>query len=183
MLLSGPPCGLGWAGEAVLRRMLPGSWDPCWRPLAGRLWLRGEYILWWTRRLFFHWLDILDSQHAAGTTTLFGGTAVSNWLAFRHPRHRRLLARRRPPVRLVGTYFVQGSISESFQGQARACSPSLSGRRDRRVGLPLASPGVRTGARFPPGDERVRGAEFLLRRNLFQRCQRHFALSYDYRYV
>lgn len=185
MLLSGPGCG-AWDGPGrPCYGGCPGSWDPCWRPLASRLWLREEYILWWTKGDYLPSLVTTGPLHAAGTTTLFGGTAVNNgprsgirdivgyWLDDDHR------------CGLVGTYFVQGSISESFQGSSPSvlAFPYLDVETGAQSQFFLASPGVRTGSVSVLETSELEGAEFLLRRNLFQRCRGRVDLLLGYRYV
>ncbi len=169
----------------------------CWRPFHNRLWLREEYILWWGKGDFLPSLatsspadtaeDVAGVLGQPDTFTLFGGTGVNNlgrsgirdtigyWLDEGHCWG------------LEGAYFVQGSVSASFQGPnpgtqivARPFFDVLLGAESA---LLVNYPDVRTGSLSIRETSDVEGAEFLLRRNVFRDCARRADLLIGYRYA
>jgi hypothetical protein len=169
----------------------------CWSPFHNRLWLREEYILWWGKGDALPALattspdgtaeDVAGVLGQPDTSTLFGGTGVNKlsrsgirdtvgyWLDEGHC------------VGVEGVYWVQGSISESFQGPPPGTQiiarPFVDAVTGDQSALLINFPGVRRGSLSIRETSEAEGAEFLFRRNVFRDCARRADLLFGYRYA
>jgi len=159
-------------------------YDPCWRPFRSRLWLREEYILWWTRGDHIPPL-VTSGPLFTGETIDYGNADVNG--------------KSRSGIRDIvgywldenrwwgveGTYFVQGSISESFAGASPTvlAFPYLNVATGAQEAFFLSNPPGRTGGVSVREISDLEGAEFLVRRNLFQQCGGRADLLVGYRYA
>lgn len=170
-------CTPGWCGPS----------DPCYSPLHGRLWVRGEYLLWWTQGSHLPALvttsptgttpDVAGVLGQLGTTILFGDETV-NTDADSGGRIR--LGFWFEPCHCAGieaSYLGIGRETTSFYASspdtpitARPYFDTLMGALSAML---VAHPDFLRGSISVDTTTELQAVEVLLRRNLFRRpCDR-----------
>jgi hypothetical protein len=171
----------------------------CAMPLADRLWVRGEYLLWWTQGNSLPPLvttspdgtarDVAGRLDQPGTNILLGGDAGLNSSV--RSGGRVVLGYWLFPclgLGIEGSYLGIGSQTAQYAADngafsilARPFYNIQSGSQGQDAVL-IAFPGVADGSIAVTATNQFQTAEGLLRRHLVDQCDRHIDFLFGYRY-
>ncbi|MGA2617385.1 MAG: BBP7 family outer membrane beta-barrel protein [Thermoguttaceae bacterium] len=170
-------CGPGWCGPC----------DPCYSPLHGCLWVRGEYLLWWTRGSALPPLvttspagttpDVAGVLGQPGTRVLFGDQTVNTDV---HSGERITLGYWFEPCHCIGieaSYLGMGREATSFFAASPetpiVARPYFDTQTDTQSAMLIAHPDFLRGSVNVDAATELQAVEVLLRPNLFWRpCDR-----------